>query len=117
VADNRLHRRVAHLTRVGVDDNLQCRAGQPAELGVDDVAGGDRLRSGRFPARAGERVLRLRREHAEPKRNDHPGEQDSAEVAGGEKTEPPERPVRRFVATGIDRCRWRASNGWLCGHR
>ena len=74
-----------------VDDNHQRRAREPAEVGLDQLSRLHRLRAVRLPPRPGERGLDLRREEAEPDRDDDPGDRDGAEVIGGPAAEPADR--------------------------
>ena len=57
----------------------------------NDLACGDRLRAGRLPAGARQRVLDLRGEEAEADRDDRPGDRDGAEVRGGPAAEAADR--------------------------
>ena len=74
-----------------VDDDHQRRAREPAEVSLDQLSRLHRLRAVRLPPRSGERGLDLRREEAEPDRDDDPGDRHGAEVIGGPAAEPADR--------------------------
>ncbi len=72
VGDDGLEGRVGGGLLVGVHDDHQRRRGEAAELAVDGLADGERLRAGGLPAGAGEGVLDLGGEDAEADGDDRP---------------------------------------------
>jgi hypothetical protein len=86
-----------------MDDDHQAVAAEPLEVLVDQIAGLDRLRAGGLPAGTGQRMLDLRREHAEADGEHDPADEDRAEVGGGAVTEPPDGPelVHRTASSAV----------------
>jgi hypothetical protein len=98
VGDGLLEPRVVDGERVAVDDHGGRLRGEPTELLVDDVAGGERLAALHLPHRAGQRVLELRREHAEADHEQTPDDEHLAAMAVGPAPESGEwGVVDRFV--------------------
>src|SRR6185312_7892370 len=78
-----LRRRVHH--------GHQAVAREPVEVLVYQMTGLHRLRPGRLPAGAGQRLLHTRGKHAEADCHHDPGGDHHAEVRGGPVTEAPDR--------------------------
>ena len=97
--------RLAHLRRRGVDDDHQGGARLAAEVAVDQLARLHRLRAGCLPARARERCLDPRRQHAEPDGDDDPRDEHGAEVVGRPGAETADRADGRH--RGHPFCTWK----------